>query len=295
MAENIATSLKNSGQLQNYRLGVKYQDGTAWLLGNVTDSQQEQSAIQLAEQMPGVHRVVSKLDIADRNGADRDQAVSDESPSVNSPSVNSPSVNYAQSLQLASAEMKQPQRSVPNQQLRRTQQSRSNQMPMPAQRIATAPMNPQMQMQMQMQMQRQQQMQMMQQMPPRPQAMDGMGPQQAQMQYIGNNGGARPANYAAMGPGGGGGGMNPMPAGYTPGGTQAVSYDQGQMPGYAWPSYAASPNYAALTYPRQYSPSAWPYIGPFYPYPQVPLGWRKVSLEWDDGWWFLDFNDTATH
>ena len=34
------------------------------------------------------------------------------------------------------------------------------------------------------------------------------------------------------------------------------------------------------------------YIGPFYPYPQVPLGWRKVTLEWDDGWWFLDFKDS---
>ena len=63
------------------------------------------------------------------------------------------------------------------------------------------------------------------------------------------------------------------------------------MPGYAWPGYAAHPNYAALTYPQQYSPSAWPYIGPFYPYPQVPLGWRKVTLEWDDGWWMLDFKD----
>ena len=63
------------------------------------------------------------------------------------------------------------------------------------------------------------------------------------------------------------------------------------MPGYAWPGYAAHPNYAAVTYPRQYSPSAWPYIGPFYPYPQVPLGWRRVSLEWDDGWWYLDFQD----
>ena len=82
-------------------------------------------------------------------------------------------------------------------------------------------------------------------------------------------------------------GAGPMPAG--PG--QAVSYDNPQLPGYAWPSYAANPNYAALTYPKQYSPSAWPYIGPFYPYPQVPLGWRKVTLEWDDGWWFLDFKD----
>lgn len=26
-------------------------------------------------------------------------------------------------------------------------------------------------------------------------------------------------------------------------------------------------------------------------YPQVPLGWRKVTLEWDDGWWMLDFSD----
>ena len=61
------------------------------------------------------------------------------------------------------------------------------------------------------------------------------------------------------------------------------------------PSYAASPNYAAVTYPKQYSPTAWPFIGPFYPYPQVPLGWRKVALEWDDGWWFLDFYDRSHH
>lgn len=65
--------------------------------------------------------------------------------------------------------------------------------------------------------------------------------------------------------------------------------DNPSVPGYAWPSYAAAPNYGAVTYPQQYSATAWPYIGPFYPYPQVPLGWRKVSLEWDDGWWFLDF------
>lgn len=71
----------------------------------------------------------------------------------------------------------------------------------------------------------------------------------------------------------------------------APRYDSPNLPNYAWPGYAAHPNYAAVTYPQQYSPSAWPYIGPFYPYPQVPLGWRKVSLEWDDGWWFLDFTD----
>ena len=94
------------------------------------------------------------------------------------------------------------------------------------------------------------------------------------------------------GPGGpGGGGPVPM---YAPGsgvGVAPARYDHPNLPGYAWPTYAASPNYAAVTYPKQYSPTAWPYIGPFYPYPQVPLGWRKVTLEWDDGWWQLDFKD----
>ena len=83
-------------------------------------------------------------------------------------------------------------------------------------------------------------------------------------------------------------GQQPVPMNGASGVARA-RYDHPTMPAYAWPSYAAYPNYGAVTYPRQYSPAAWPYIGPFYPYPQVPLGWRKVTLEWDDGWWFLDF------
>ncbi len=83
----------------------------------------------------------------------------------------------------------------------------------------------------------------------------------------------------------------PMYGASVPMGAQPARYDSPQLPAYAWPSYASHPNYAAVTYPKQYSASAWPYIGPFYPYPQVPLGWRKVTLEWDDGWWFLDFKD----
>ncbi|TWT52419.1 LysM domain/BON superfamily protein [Rubripirellula amarantea] len=98
------------------------------------------------------------------------------------------------------------------------------------------------------------------------------------------------AQQASMGMGMGGGMGQPVPmAPHSPVG--APRYDSPNLPNYAWPGYAAHPNYAALTYPQQYSPTAWPYIGPFYPYPQVPLGWRKVSLEWDDGWWFLDFTD----
>jgi len=88
-----------------------------------------------------------------------------------------------------------------------------------------------------------------------------------------------------MAMGGTGVGMPPVP----------MRGDGPNMPNYAWPSYAAYPNYAALQYPTQYSPTAWPYIGPFYPYPQVPLGWRRVSLEWDDGWWWLDFDERHHH
>jgi hypothetical protein len=104
------------------------------------------------------------------------------------------------------------------------------------------------------------------------------------------NGAACYPNGAPIPGGAAMGGMPvPMQAGGVAYGMGAPRYDQPYMPSYAWPSYAAYPNYAAVTYPKQYSPSAWPYIGPFYPYPQVPLGWRKVALEWDDGLWYLDF------
>lgn len=94
------------------------------------------------------------------------------------------------------------------------------------------------------------------------------------------------------------GGGGPVPE-YVPGApgplapVPAARYDEPYFPNYAWPAYASYPNYAALTYPQQYSPTAWPYIGPFYPYPQVPLGWRKASLEWDDGWWMLSFKQKS--
>jgi osmotically-inducible protein OsmY len=68
-------------------------------------------------------------------------------------------------------------------------------------------------------------------------------------------------------------------------------YSSPNLPQHAWPSYAAYDNYAAVTYPSQYDASAWPYIGPFYPYPQVPLGWREASLSWKDGFWALEFED----
>lgn len=121
--------------------------------------------------------------------------------------------------------------------------------------------------------------------------MGGAVPQAYAPQAVMPNGAAcYPNGVPIGGPVVGGTGMPvPMQAGGAAYGMGVPRYDQPYMPSYAWPSYAAYPNYAAVTYPKQYSPSAWPYIGPFYPYPQVPLGWRKVALEWDDGLWYLDF------
>lgn len=99
-------------------------------------------------------------------------------------------------------------------------------------------------------------------------------------------------------PPGPGPGQVPPAAGYAPQGMPPAHaaqvghqvYNQPNVPDYAWPSYAQYDNYAAVTYPSQYDASAFPYIGPYYPYPQVPLGWRSSTLEWDDGSWNLTFD-----
>jgi BON domain-containing protein len=76
-----------------------------------------------------------------------------------------------------------------------------------------------------------------------------------------------------------------------------VGATQASMPGYpnyAWPSYAPYPNFSAVGYPTAYPWQAWPNIGPIYPYPEVPLDWRAVTLRWDDGIWWLDFKKHYT-
>jgi hypothetical protein len=60
-----------------------------------------------------------------------------------------------------------------------------------------------------------------------------------------------------------------------------------KMPPYAWPTYAPYNNFSRVGYPERYPYNAWPFIGPVFPFPKVPLGWRAVKLEWDDGvWWY---------
>jgi hypothetical protein len=101
-----------------------------------------------------------------------------------------------------------------------------------------------------------------------------------------------PAAGPVPAPGNGGGGpaagmpTEPMPMYQAP---IPSPYDLNppKMPPYAWPSYAPYNNYSRVAYPQAYPYEAFPFIGPVYPFPKVPLGWRRVKLEWDDGkWWF---------
>lgn len=66
------------------------------------------------------------------------------------------------------------------------------------------------------------------------------------------------------------------------------------LPPYAWPTYAPYNNFSRVGYPEAYPYNAFPFIGPYYPFPKVPLGWRKVTMEWEDGHWYLGRN-SAPH
>jgi len=260
-AQKIANNMKSSGLLKDYRVGVKYQDGVAWLTGTVTSDAQKATAEKIARRSAGVEHLVSKLTIGPG------QKKSKEQPPVVQQSAPRP----LKAKPMADASVKP----VVNRETGQRKADLAN--------IHRGRMHSKQPVRSRRSMARRK----VRNNSPRPYARIGQAPRNAQAGRRGQP--VRPASYGgpAMGMGQPMGAAGPMPAGRG----QAVSYDNPQMPGYAWPSYAANPNYAALTYPTQYSPSAWPYIGPFYPYPQVPLGWRKVTLEWDDGWWFLDFKD----
>lgn len=234
VAGQIAAALKDSGQLHGYKVGVKFQDGTAWLKGQVANREQMQAAMQVVFAVPGVTRVVNQLTVASEDSA-AGAAAKEETPKKADRLV----TNFAPTStpQVATTGLQEPTM-APKSERTATQASAESAIP-PAPK------------------------------PPKP----------IPMPYA-----QAPLPMASGQPG-------PQTPVAIPAGQAPIRYDQPNVPNYAWPSYAAYPNYAAVTYPKQYSPTAWPYIGPFYPYPQVPLGWRKVALEWHDGWWALDFDD----
>ncbi|HLA83642.1 MAG TPA: BON domain-containing protein [Thermoguttaceae bacterium] len=275
VAERIAGNLRASGQLQGYKIGVKYQNGTAWLRGHVASEGQLARVLKTVWKTDGVERVVNGLKVAPQTASTTARVpkarLTAPNGSLTPESFSRPATVSRDRDSGRLTDMAQRLQGVVDRDVRQTSSmapvSEEAEQPMayPARPVySQAPRRIAMRPAMQMQSNR-----------PVPVA------------YI--NGGQPEMMPETEGA--------PMPAyaGPVPTGTAPVRYDQPCMPNNAWPSYAAYPNYAAVTYPKQYSPTAWPFIGPFYPYPQVPLGWRKVTLEWDDGWWMLDFKDSACH
>lgn len=284
VAERIARGLRSSGQMSDYKIGVTYQDGTAVLHGRVTSEEQMNTAIRLALQTADVKRVVNELNV--ENAKAREKEASQNPPTAaakkhSSESTAKSSANPLRTRMAASLTQK----------FQRTQPSAAprgkNSEVAASSSAAAAHVDRVMETEPSAAVNR----------------VSAEEPQQLAMPVSPEAGVPMPQNhrgtnrmamyqqnaYSQAAPSGA-----PLPM-YTAAASHAgpapARYDQPCLPNYAWPSYAAYPNYAAVTYPKQYSPTAWPYIGPFYPYPQVPLGWRKVTLEWDSGWWFLDFKD----
>lgn len=321
LAATVAGQLRDSGALSGYRVNVKSKSGTVWLEGRVADQQQLAAAVGITEATPGVERVVNRLTITPADAAEttggfgmpasawnmaglpgsapkaapRTTAATVEPAAVASPVSNPLSavsgLFFAGGSRAASAsagQVRLTQATQPVGQMNRNATAKARPMNPPRQAgsprtaMRTSGYGDAMVL-------------------PAPGGYDGplvdgqMVPGTMQYSEGYAPGGMAPGGYAG-GPGGPGMG-GPMPMAGTGMGMPPVPMraDGPNMPNYAWPSYAAYPNYAGLQYPTQYSPTAWPYIGPFYPYPQVPLGWRRVSLEWDDGWWWLDFDDRHIH
>src|SRR6185295_19429410 len=65
MAHRIGSQLKQSGQLHNYEISVKFHDGVACLEGKVASPEQRAAAIRLTKHIKGVSRVECKLETPD--------------------------------------------------------------------------------------------------------------------------------------------------------------------------------------------------------------------------------------
>jgi len=251
----------SKGNLQGCDFDVKVSDGEVWLSGKVATKEQEELALETARSVPGVKEARSALDVS----APRinlatvpvsTRAIVDTSPAITAVGVQQPAIGSPTRLAM-SPNASMPVRTASAANLPAMAPS-AGFVPYPT----SQPVVPQFATANQT---------------PRPLGLAQLASYPAA---------ALAAPFVAIGQAAGG-----MPA-HLPGPGHSVvpaRYDHPNMPGYAWPSYSAHPNYAGVTYPKQYSPTAWPYIGPFYPYPQVPLGWRRVELKWDDGWWQMNF------
>jgi hypothetical protein len=194
IADTIATTLRQSGQLRHYTVDISFQAGTADLSGVVADPTQRDEVLRIVQGVPGVERVRDRMTFAD---SVRPVAASDEKPALAAP----PDLNK---------------------------------LPLPDKEIGAPPV-------------------------PAPPSAGPVAP---------------PVPIFQAPPG--------VPYGLNP----------PKMPPYAWPTYAPYNNFSRVACPTAYPYNAWPFIGPIYPFPKVPLGWRSVKLEFEDGYWW--FSKTAS-
>ena len=318
VAEDIAKALR-AAQLTAFDIEIEYKSGQATLLGKIANAQQKAKASQVVQQIAGVQGVNNRLEILKRNPPAATPFSAPQPTSV------APTQNVARTAPPANPSSLLPQKqqspittaavtsdnASPINQIEqvsnRTTGASSQQI---AQAVATAlqqanltgydieirvkkgtvtlggaVMTPQERAMVSQVASR----------VPGVQAVNNqlaLQMQQLQQQFAPQQAPIMPASFQAPGaPAAPGQPGIPAPPSYGhPGrGASHTVYNMPNLPEYSWPSYASYPNYAQLSYPKQYSASAWPYIGPFYPYPQIPLGWRQVQLEWDDGAWNLNF------
>ena len=280
-ANEVAGALR-SAKLQGYDIGIEVKEGTAILTGEVTDPAQKDKATQVASRAKGVKRVDNRLIVSPPTVVAARQAEKAQQE-IQQTSSDVPPTNQEMAERIAAALGKAGMSGFdlevrfedgnaliggavanPAQRAKITQvvsnlngiETVDNKVvvsPQAARRPAGPP-------------------------PYATQAAYGPGPMRAPI---------HPAAFQQEGgPMGAEMPMPPIPMGRSNAGQV---YDSPNLPNHAWPTYAQYPNSAAVSYPKEYSASAWPYIGPFYPYPQVPLGWRSAQLDWDDGHWNLNF------
>ncbi len=283
VANEVAGALRTS-RLQGYDIGIEIKEGTAVLTGEVTDANQKDNATKVASKVRGVKKVENRLVVSPQKAVAANKPVKAAEPEIQQTSGEEARPDNQQVAESIAAALSRAGMSGydlevryqdgqatiggavanPEQRARITQVvSKLNGVEQVNNRVFVTP-------------------QVAARRPgPAPYGGPGQygGPMRAPIQQVSYQPGAG-------GPMGGGMPMPPMPMARAGAGQV---HDMPNLPDYAWPTYAQYPNSAAISYPTEYSASAWPYIGPFYPYPQVPLGWRAAQLEWDDGHWSLNF------
>lgn len=296
VANSVAQALK-SAQLSGKGIQIEVQNGTAVLKGQIADSRQKAIATQVVANVPGVRSVDNQMmpmvatpaaptgiQQAAFNGPQggQIQQVSGEAPAKMSNQQVATSiarslaqaglakyeiqVRYKEGAASLVGDVGHPMEALKAQEIA---YSNANVNHVINELTAGGLTAKQILNQMEQQAQQQGAVQPAGYVPPMPQGAPQMGPQ----------GPIQPTGFR-----GHHGGPMGAPVGAQP------MYNGPNLPQHAWPTYAPYDNYAAVTYPSQYDASAWPYIGPFYPYPQVPMGWRDAKLSWDDGTWNLKFN-----